>query len=175
MSNIFAEQDRERAERFERWGLADLPESDRFIVEMQALRIISMRKIDNDEEKQKIYSDVKEQYKAYQASKHSEIVEPKIEPISTLEDPETAYRRGYERCLQYHKEEEMKSDTPFRKGWRAASEELRLKHIAEIETTTEETDAQLNALLENNAITQLREEMKRLDERLKALERYTKE
>jgi hypothetical protein len=167
--NIFAKRDQEHAEKRQQWGLGDLSAVAWAQVWFETWRRIGNENITDEAEQRKIADEVKAQYKAHEAGKAT-LAKSSSAPLDEVE-----YRRGYERCIQYNKEEEEKGESPYRKGWNAASEELRLKRAAEMDKKDLLPSGFPDDFLENNAITQLREEVKALDERLKKLERYTEE
>jgi hypothetical protein len=85
------------------------------------------------------------------------------------QDPE--YIKGYECCYQNEKEQEERSKNPYHQGWMAAWQEICHQRTMKIEAQLVEADFDFP----EDAIKQLREEVKALDERLKKLERYTQE
>lgn len=86
------------------------------------------------------------------------------------------YIKGYQRCLEYEKEQEERNKTPYIKGWNAASEEIMRNKALAIEAELEQSEILLSSdLQESSVIKQLKEEIKQLDERLKKLEKYTEE
>ncbi|HEY4036489.1 MAG TPA: DnaA N-terminal domain-containing protein [Ktedonobacteraceae bacterium] len=109
------------------------------------------------------------------------LIENNGTPSSTIEDitQDPEYIRGYQRCIEYEKKEEERRKSPYLQGWRAAYEEVIRGRASAIETELEQQEQQdislLRDLLEGDAIKQIKEEMKQLDERLRKLEKYTEE
>jgi hypothetical protein len=67
--NIFTQRDREHEELYKRYGIDDLHSMGRARVFFEARRRISERNITDEEEKYKVYQEVKQQYFEYKKQK----------------------------------------------------------------------------------------------------------
>jgi hypothetical protein len=180
-SNIFAEQERKRAENVELWGLADVPEAWRSLVELHASRIISKQNITDDEEKQKVYDDVKKQcLEHYVVNKVSDET-TKASSSKTTSEPEdtaTEFEKGYEAFWKDQERVEKFRASPYRQGYEAAEQEWLDRKVPKLSTIEYAENDSANPVREDSIreeLQQLKEGFQVLDERLKALEKYTKE
>lgn len=67
--NPFAKRDRERDERNKQYGLDDLKGIDRLQVDQEARKRIFDNKITDEDEKRKVYTEVKQLYLEYKQQK----------------------------------------------------------------------------------------------------------
>jgi hypothetical protein len=174
-SNIFAEKDRERAEYAAKWGLADLPTIDRIGIDAEARRIITGGNITDDTEKRKVYDDVKRQYlEHHKATKaKSEIIcEPKDEKGKPKDDT-AEFERGYKAFWRRMEEMDEFEASPYYQGNKAAEQEY-LASKATKQVAIESVEGSCTDPIREE-LQQLKEGFKALDERLKALEKYTQE
>jgi hypothetical protein len=184
-SNIFAEQERKQAEEAKRWGLSDLPGMDRYRIEMQALRIIGNKEIVDDEEKQKIYDDVKRQFLEHREETRAHRETAKTTEANSDEiahqpkDDTTEFEKGYQKFWKDQEEIEAYEATQYRHGYKVAEQEWLERRRASKQAAIEyaESDSTDPAVRDpiREELQQLKEGFKALDERLKALEKYTKE
>src|ERR1041385_50515 len=144
--NIFAKQDREREEERAKWRLSDLDPMAQVRVRSEADYCIRKHKITDDAEKQRVYDNIKAQYLTYEAE-----------------------RQAARNAQKEHRQSEH------------AEERVTLT-LADIGITAygdtegealENIDRMLRAWLRKTV--QLEAEVKKLDERLKNLEKYTQE
>lgn len=187
--NPFIKQNREREEEYARWGLDDLDHADRLLVQVEARDRIRRENIIDDAEKRRIYDEVKAQYKEYETfkeRKRSINVQPSLDSEISQEDKDAAeYQRGYQRAYESQREREEFRKSAYRRGYKAAEEEIEVSHAKARElaaesddipkTSGEDIESTLEDLAKNNAITQLQQRVKDLDERLRKLEKYTEE
>ena len=180
-SNIFAEQERKRAENAERWGLTDVPEAWRSLVELHASRIISKRDITDDDEKQKVYDDVKKQCLEHYIVNKANDETTKASSNEMAREPEdtaTEFEKGYEAFWKDQERVEKFRASPYRQGYEAAEQEWLDKRVPKLSTIECAESDNTNPVTEDpirEELQQLKEGFKALDERLKALEKYTKE
>lgn len=182
MSNIFAERERRQAEEAKRWGLSDLPGMDQYFIKMEAFRIISSERITDDEAIQKVYGDVKKQFYEHREAKEANKEADEASCSETPHEPEdttTEYEKGYQKFWKDQEEVEAYEATQYRQGYKAAEQEWLEKRRASKQAAIEHTESDSthprteNSILEK--LKQVKEDYKALDERLKALEKYTKE
>ena|SRR2546427_607776 len=180
--NPFVMSQQQSQAKREKIGLGHITAMAAFVVEQEANKRIRDNNVTDETEKQQVFQEViklyEEAYGHYATYGFSSLV---VEtPKKKEEDPEAEFKLGYERCIAFNKEQDEKDISPFRRGWRAAREEVQRQEAAKQKEAEPEPDEMytvpdMSDLLENNAITQLREEVRKLDERLKKLERYAEE
>lgn len=179
-SNPFIAQKQRREARYNQWGLDEFENIlDRQSIRSEAEQRIYNENITDDAEKRRVYDEVKAQYREYLA--YNKVQRTTSERTKkTIEDDDAEFQRGYDACLRFFKLQEEQQKTKYQQGWNAAWEKSYDRDILNIRAEIEAEDEQCNTSpsidsLENNAIQQLKDEIKRFDERLKKLERYTEE
>src|SRR5436189_2164412 len=171
-SNIFAEQDHQQAEHAQRWGLSALDKSTQMLVELYASRTMREKQTTDDAEKQKVYDDVKRHYLEHCETRQSSR-EITHEPKNDAEE----FDRGYKAFWRKKKDLEEFAASQYNQGYEAAEQEYLASDAAKqtamksIESSIETNG--VNAA--NEELQQLKEDVKKLDARLKELEKYTKE
>lgn len=155
----------------------------RYSIKDQAERRINNENITEDAERQKVYDEIKAQYREYLAyiSANNTTQSATIDKTkNAVEDDDTEFQRGYNACIESMRQQEERRKSKYHEGWQAAWKEANDRDVlnirAEVEQELEQNDtSSISNLLENNAIQRLREEVKQLDERLRKIERYTEE
>ena len=179
--NIFAEQDRERAKEAERWGIADLEKPEQMVVKLHASRIISEQHITDDEEQLKVYADVKRQYLEHSETRdlsRKAMYEIKNDTDKPKDDTDD-FKRGYDAFWKRLNDIEVYEASQYCQGYKVAEEEWLAKRRASKLSAIEPTESDSTSPMKGDPIReelqQLKEDYKALDERLKALEKYTQE
>jgi len=180
--NPFIAKHQQREAKVAQSGLGDI--LDLMAVESEAEKRICSNGITDEVEKRKVFEEVKQQRLEYKEHIRQSISKP-ISAVTDVEDTteqpieeddESEFRRGYEHCIQYEKRQEERNQRPYLKGWHAAYQEILHNKALAMEAEEEQSETSfISVTVENSAITQLREEIKQLDERLRKLERYTEE
>lgn len=203
-SNPFIAQRQQRYAKLSQWGLDEFESiMDRRAITNKAEQRIFDENITEDTEKQKVYDEVKAQYREYleYLRKSSETKETRYETMTFQEmydrikikehkatsdeatEPFTGditqhseYIKGYNAYFKYQKEQQERRERPYDQGWMAAAQEALRNEALAIEAASEQSETSLPSdFMENNAIQRLRDEVKRLDERLRKLEKFTEE
>jgi hypothetical protein len=154
--NVFAKEERERSQKrvdhAVYWGFSDLDVIGQIDVNRKAEEVIRQEKILDEAEKHEVYQIIKTQYLEYKESQRRESNKESDDLTSALEARPNALEN---------------KDT-------SAREAESVKEQQEQSNASPFSDL-LKDALENNITKPIYEEMKRLDERLRKLEKYTEE
>lgn len=184
-SNPFIARSQQYDAKFSQYGLDEFDDVfARSRIKSEAEQRIRDENIIDDDEKHRIYDEIKKQYREYLSYIRAQI-KTQSEPgdkteQSIEEDDDAEFRRGYDACIASLREQEERHKTKYHQGWQAAWKEQHdrdvLKIRAEVEQQLGQSETSPDSdLLEDNAITRIREELKSLDERLRRIEKYTEE
>lgn len=155
----------------------------RYSIKDQAERRINNENITEDTDKQKVYDEIKAQYReylAYISANNTTQIATIDKTKNAVEDDDAEFQRGYTACIESMRQQEERRKSKYHEGWQAAWKASCnidvTKEEAALEQRLEQSETSLiSNLLENNAIQRLREEVKQLDERLRKIEKYTEE
>lgn len=155
----------------------------RYSIKDQAERRINNENITEDAEKQKVYDEIKAQYREYLAyiSANNTAQSATIDKTkNAVEDDDAEFQRGYNACIKSIRQQEERRKSKYHEGWQAAWKEANDRDVlnirAEVEQELEQSEtSSISNLLENNVIDRIREDIKQLDERLRKIEKYTEE
>ncbi len=167
-SNPFIAQKQQREAKYSQWGLGEFESiMDRCAIMNKAEQRIFDENITEDTEKQKVYDEVKAQYREYleYLRKSSETKKPHYETTTFQEmydllegkatsdeatEPFTGditqhpdYIKGYQAYFKSQKEQQERHKRPYSQGWMAASQEALRNEALAIEAKSEQSETLL--------------------------------